>query len=100
MLRNQEKNGDFVYIVENNLVVRKDVITGVSSDTYIEIVSGLNENDQVMTEISLDIVEGMEVMAIPEADMMGTETELSTATDTSEPETDVSVETETSVESE
>ena len=53
-----------------------------------------------MTEISLDIVEGMEVMAIPEADMMGTETELSTATDTSEPETDVSVETETSVESE
>ena len=97
---NADKNGDFVYIVENNLVVRKDVITGVSSDTYIEIVSGLNENDQVMTEISLDIVEGMEVMAIPEADMMGTETELSTATDTSEPETDVSVETETSVESE
>ena len=97
---NADKNGDFVYIVENNLVVRKDVITGVCSDTYIEIVSGLNENDQVMTEISLDIVEGMEVMAIPEADMMGTETELSTATDTSEPETDVSVETETSVESE
>lgn len=97
---NADKNGDFVYIVENNLVVRKDVITGVSSDTYIEIVSGLNENDQVMTEISLDIVEGMEVMAIPEADMMGTETKLSTATDTSEPETDVSVETETSVESE
>ena len=97
---NADKNGDFVYIVENNLVVRKDVITGVSSDTYIEIVSGLNENDQVMTEISLDIVEGMEVMAIPEADMMGTETELSTATDTSEPETEVSVETETSVESE
>lgn len=65
---NSDKNGDFVYIVENNVVVRKDVTTGVSSDSYIEIVSGLNENDQVMTDISLDVTEGMEVMAIPETE--------------------------------
>ena len=58
---NSDKNGDFVYVVENGIVVRKDVVTGVSSDTEIEIVSGLNEKDQVMTEISLDITEGMEV---------------------------------------
>ena len=59
---NSDKNGDFVYIVENNIVVRKDVVTGVSSDSYIEIVEGLKENDQVMTDVSLDITEGMEVM--------------------------------------
>lgn len=58
---NSDKSGDFVYVVENGIVVRKDVVTGVSSDTEIEVISGLNENDQVMTEISLDITEGMEV---------------------------------------
>ena len=61
---NSDKNGDFVYIVEDGIVVRKDVETGVSSDTYIEIVSGLKENDQVMTDVSLAITEGMEVMPI------------------------------------
>lgn len=61
---NSDKNGDFVYIVENNIVVRKDVVTGVSSDEYIEVTDGLNENDKVMTDISLDITEGMEVMVM------------------------------------
>lgn len=61
---NSDKNGDFVYIVEDNIVVRKDVVTGVSSDTYIEVTDGLKENDQVMTDISLDITEGMEVMVM------------------------------------
>ena len=61
---NSDKNGDFVYVVEDNIVVRKDVMTGVSSDTYIEVTDGLNENDQVMTDISLDITEGMEVMIV------------------------------------
>ncbi len=97
---NADKNGDFVYTVENNVVVRKDVVTGVSSDTYIEIVSGLNENDQVMTDISLNIAEGMEVMAIPETDLAAVETEMSTETDTVEVESDASVEADTSAESE
>ena len=93
---NADKNGDFVYIVENNIVVRKEVVTGVSSDSYIEVVSGLKENDQVMTEISLNIEEGMEVMAIPETDMMG----MSEVADDSVTETDASVEMEISIESE
>lgn len=61
---NSDKKGDFVYVVEDNIVVRKDVVTGVSSDTYIEVTDGLQENDQVMTDISLDITEGMEVMVV------------------------------------
>lgn len=83
---NSDKNGDFVYIVEDGIVVRKDVVTGVSSDTQIEIVSGLKEDDQVMTDISLNIEEGMEVMAMPSMDNME--------------ETGVSEENDTSVESE
>ena len=93
---NADKDGDFVYVVENNVVVRKDVVTGVSSDSYIEVVSGLEVDDQVMTEISLDIKEGMEVMAIPETDMM----EMSESSDNSATETDASVDMESSVESE
>ena len=93
---NADKNGDFVYIVENNIVVRKEVVTGVSSDSYIEVVSGLSVDDQVMIDISLDIEEGMEVMAIPETDMM----EMSASTDTSVTEADASVEMEISIESE
>lgn len=64
---NSDKQGDFVYVVENGIVVRKDVVTGVSSDAYIEITQGLKENDQVMTDISTGITEGMEVMAMPQA---------------------------------
>lgn len=60
------------------------------------MVSGLKENDQVMTEISLNIEEGMEVMAIPETDMM----EMSEVADDSVTETDASVEMEISIESE
>lgn len=84
---NSDKNGDFVYIVEEGIVVRRDVVTGVSSDTHIEVVSGLKENDQVMTDISINIEEGMEVMAMPdELDMA--ETGVSEETDTSAATTD------------
>ena len=70
---NSDKNGDFVYVVENDIVVRKDVVTGISSDTYIEVTDGLNENDQVMTDISLDITEGMEVMVMTDMTEMSEE---------------------------
>lgn len=90
---NSDKNGDFVYIVENGIVVRKDVVTGVSSDTYIEVVSGLNENDQVMTDVSLNITEGMEVMVVTD---MSEEETMSEVTDTeSEKGTDATAENST-----
>lgn len=63
---NSDKQGDFVYAVEDGIVVRKDIVAGVSSDSYMEIISGLKENDQVLTEISTGITEGMEVTAIPQ----------------------------------
>lgn len=95
---NSDKNGDFVYIVEEGIVVRKDVVTGVSSDTYIEIVSGLKKDDQVMTDISLSIEEGMEVTAVPSAQDSEGETSVSGETDTSVTATDT--DETTSVESE
>lgn len=62
---NTDKDGDFVYTVENGLVVRKPVTTGISSDTYIEVKEGLTDGAQVLTEITTGITEGMAVTVIP-----------------------------------
>ncbi len=62
---NSDMEGNFVYAVENGVVVKKPVQTGISSDLNIEIIEGLNEGDQVLTEISGSIAEGMEVSAVP-----------------------------------
>ena len=61
---NTDKDGDFVYAVENGLIVKKSVSTGISSDIEIEILEGLKEGDQVLTEVTTDIAEGMAVNAI------------------------------------
>lgn len=71
---NSDKSGDFVYTVENGIVTRKNVVSGVSSDEHIEIVEGLKENDQVIIGISTAVTEGMEVMAIPTVEEVTDET--------------------------
>ena len=95
---NSDKSGDFVYVVEDGIVVRKDVVTGVSSDTYIEVVNGLNENDQVMTDISINITEGMEVTAM--TDMSGEESTEVTSVEATDSADEDNAETETTAESE
>ena len=62
---NADKESDFVYTVENSIVVRKDVVTGISSDTYIEIKEGLTEGEQVISNVTTGIAEGMPVTAVP-----------------------------------
>lgn len=62
---NTDKDGDFIYAVENGLVVRKPVETGISSDAYIEVKTGIADSAQVLTEITTGITEGMAVTAIP-----------------------------------
>ena len=58
-------DGNFVYAVENGIIVKKPVQTGISSDLNIEILEGLGEGDQILTEVNGSIVEGMEVSAVP-----------------------------------
>jgi len=53
----------FVYTVgDDNIAVKKDVETGVYDDTNIEIVSGLNEKDNVVYTWSKEIFDGAEVI--------------------------------------
>ena len=65
---NADKNGDFLYIIENGMVVKRPVTCGISSDEYTEILEGVTEEDQIivssLTGVSLE--EGMAVTAVPE----------------------------------
>ena len=53
-------------VVENGVVVRKNVVCGISSDTQCVILEGITADDNVITEVMGNLEEGMEVMAIPQ----------------------------------
>lgn len=65
---NTDKDGAFCYVIENGLVVKKSVTTGLSSDELIEIKEGIKEGEEVVSEVTTDLVEGTKVTSIP-ADM-------------------------------
>lgn len=60
---NYDTKGSFCYVVEDGVIVRRDVVTGISSDTKIQIVSGISKDDVVISEVTSDITEGMPVVA-------------------------------------
>ncbi len=62
---NVDADGEFIYAVENNVLVKKPVVTGISSDTMIQIVEGITEGDQIVTEVTTGLTEGMAVVAVP-----------------------------------
>lgn len=63
---NTGKEGSFCYVVENGIVVRKDVETGLSSASLIEIKSGLTTSDKVILNTTGTVEEGMKVTAVEE----------------------------------
>ena len=63
---NADKDGDFVYIVENGVVAKKRITTGISSDEYTQITDGISAGDQVITVTDMDLTEGMAVAAVPQ----------------------------------
>lgn len=58
------REGSFVYAVENGILVKKRVVTGISSNTLCEITEGLNEGDQIVSSVAMGLEEGMAVTAI------------------------------------
>ncbi len=61
---NVDNNGEFCYIVENGVLVKKYIKTGISSEMYIQIVEGLSEGDEIVisSAMGVDLSEGMSVM--------------------------------------
>lgn len=50
-----DKEGSFVYLIQENEPVRHSVVTGMTGDSMVEIVSGVSENDEIV--ISGDVKE-------------------------------------------
>lgn len=44
-----------VFVIENNKAVLKNILTGISNDNYIEVISGLSEGDQVIYSGQLNL---------------------------------------------
>lgn len=58
---NVDNEGEFVYITENDIIVKRQVITGISSTDFIEIKEGLKEGDSFISNLPTGIEEGMTV---------------------------------------
>lgn len=63
-LINSDKEGDFVFIADNGVVVKKRITTGITSDSYSEVVEGLSEGDRVIAATGQNLEEGMTVTVI------------------------------------
>lgn len=65
---NADRDGDFLYCVEDGVIVRKPIVCGISTDLYTEVLEGITEDDVIVVSSFGDLVEGMAVTAMPEGD--------------------------------
>jgi len=63
---NADKEGDFLYLAENGIVVKRYIVCGISSDTYTEVLEGLTEEDAIIVSAYADLEEGMAVTVLPQ----------------------------------
>lgn len=45
------KEGSFCYVVDNGVIKKKNIETGVTSDSYVEVKSGLKNSEQVILDM-------------------------------------------------
>lgn len=64
---NTGTDGDFVYVIRNGEVKKQVVELGISSNSMIEIKSGLKEGDEVVTDVTSTIEEGMKAVGVASA---------------------------------
>lgn len=58
---NVDMEGEFVYVVQENILVKKRITTGISSDTMVQVTEGLSEGEQIVTDVTANLMEGMAV---------------------------------------
>ena len=59
------KEGSFCYVIEDGLVTRRNITTGISSQDYVEVTEGIKAGEQVISDLG-DYTEGMAVEAVQE----------------------------------
>lgn len=63
---NADKESDFVYVVENGIAVRRDIVCGISSDEQTQVLEGLAEGDTIVLSTLTTIEDGMAVTIMPD----------------------------------
>ncbi len=59
---NVDTEGQFCYIVEDSIVKRQTITTGISSGSQIQVIEGIKAGDEVVTATKDDIESGTEVI--------------------------------------
>ncbi|MBD5451136.1 MAG: efflux RND transporter periplasmic adaptor subunit [Lachnospiraceae bacterium] len=64
---NVDSQGEFCYLIEDGVLVKKYVTIGISSESYIQIVDGLSQNQEIVTTsvYGMGLDEGMAVTSMP-----------------------------------
>ena len=65
---NVDNSGSFCYVIDNGVLAKKYITTGVSSIENIQILDGLAEGDEVVTSsyMGMNMEEGMAVTVMPD----------------------------------
>lgn len=68
---NMDSQGAFCYLIENDVLVKKYVTIGISSETYIQILDGLSQGQEIVIAAvsGMGLDEGMAVTGVPMPDM-------------------------------
>lgn len=61
---NTDRTGDFCYVIEDGVARVRYVTTGISSDTEIQILEGLQEGEEIITTVSGDLSDGVPVITM------------------------------------
>lgn len=62
---NADREGDFLYVAENGVAVRRPIVCGISTDTYAEVLEGVTEEDVIILSSLTGLEEGMAVTVMP-----------------------------------
>lgn len=64
---NVDSQGEFCYTIDNGMLAKKYIKTGISSETYIQITEGLEQNQEIVTTAvyGMTLEEGMAVTGMP-----------------------------------
>ncbi len=63
---NYGTDNTFCYVVKDGVIAKKEVELGIISDEYIEIVSGLEQTDQIVNSMGAEYEEGTAVTPVKE----------------------------------
>ncbi|RFA33130.1 hypothetical protein CAI16_15650 [Virgibacillus dokdonensis] len=57
----QEVESNYVYVYENGTAYKKEVEVGFSANSLVEVINGVNENDEIIIQSDQELLDGIKV---------------------------------------